>query len=76
MNEFYGKEGAPRSFAPHYTVKCLLNKKKGRKGRCGGSLEMWWLIGRAPDFWGRGPGFESGIFHNDPDALQDHYVKM
>ena len=22
----------------------------------------------APDFWGRGPGFESGVFHNDPDA--------
>ena len=47
--------------------------------RCGGSfgdvmahLEMLWLIGSAPDFWGRGPGFESGISHNDPDALQDH----
>ena len=35
---------------------------------------MWWLIGSAPDFWGRGPGFESGIYHNDPDALQDHCV--
>ena len=23
---------------------------------------------------GRGPGFESGISHNDPDALQDHCV--
>ena len=33
---------------------------------------MWWLIGSAPDFWGRGPGFESGISHNDPGALQDH----
>ena len=36
---------------------------------------MWWLIGiycRALDFWGRGPGIESGISHNDPDALQDH----
>ena len=33
---------------------------------------MWWLIGSAPDFWGRCPGFESGISHNDPDALQDH----
>ena len=32
---------------------------------------MWWLIGSAPDFWGRGPGFESGFSHNDPDALQD-----
>ena len=47
--------------------------------RCGGSLgdvvahlEMCWLIASAPDFWGRGPGFESGISHNDPDALQDH----
>ena len=27
-----------------------------------------------PDFWGRGPRFESGISHNDPDALQDHCV--
>ena len=26
---------------------------------------MWWLIGSAPDFWGRGPGFESGISHNE-----------
>ena len=25
------------------------------------NLEMWWLIGSAPDFWGRGPGFESGM---------------
>ena len=33
-------------------------------------LDMWWLIGSALDFWGRGPGFESGISHNDPDALQ------
>ena len=29
--------------------------------------EMRWLIGRAPD---RSPGFESGISHNDTDALQ------
>ena len=36
----------------------------------------WWLIGSAPDFWGRGPGFESGISHNDPDALPDHCVIM
>ena len=28
--------------------------------------------GRAPDFRGRVPGFESGISHNDPDGLQDH----
>ena len=28
----------------------------------------------APDFWGRGPGFESGISHNYPYALQDHCV--
>ena len=28
------------------------------------------------DFWGRGPGIESGIFNNDPDALQDHFVIM
>ena len=25
---------------------------------------------------GGGPGFESGISHIDPDALQDHCVKM
>ena len=37
---------------------------------------MWWLIGSAPDFWGRGPGFESGIYHNDHDALQDHCVLL
>ena len=37
-------------------------------GRCGGSF------GSAPDFWRRGPGFESGISHNDPGALQDHCV--
>ena len=35
---------------------------------------MWWLNGNAPDFWGKSPGFESGITHNDPDALQDHCV--
>ena len=33
---------------------------------------MWWLIGSAPDFWGIGPGFASGISHNDSDAQQDH----
>ena len=33
---------------------------------------MWWLIDSALDFWGRGPGLESGIYHNNPDALQDH----
>ena len=30
----------------------------------------------APDFWGRGLGFEYRISHNDPDALQDHCVIM
>ena len=38
-------------------------------------LEMWWLIASAPDFWGGGPGFESGNSHNDPDALHDHWDK-
>ena len=33
--------------------------------------EMRWLIGSAPACWGTGPGFESGISNNDPDALQD-----
>ena len=37
---------------------------------------MWWLISSAPDFWGRGPGFEFGISHNESDALQDHCVIM
>ena len=27
-------------------------------------LEMWWLIGSAPEFWGRGPEFASVISHN------------
>ena len=35
-------------------------------------MQMWWLIGSAPDFCGRGPGFESGIYHYAPDALQEH----
>ena len=35
---------------------------------------MWWFS--APNFWGRGPGFESGISHNNPDALQDHCDKV
>ena len=35
----------------------------------------WWLIGSAPDFRSRGPGFGSGTSHNDPDTLQDHCVK-
>ena len=38
--------------------------------------EMWWLIGSAPDFWSRCPGFEFGVSHNDPDAMQDHCVVM
>ena len=35
-------------------------------------LEMWRLIGSAPDFWGRGLRFESDIAHNDPVEVQDH----
>ena len=31
-----------------------------------------WLIGSALDCLGSGPGFESNIVHNDPDALQYH----
>ena len=46
----------------------------GSKNMEYGICEMWWLVGSAPDFWGRGPGFESGISHNDPGALQDHCV--
>ena len=39
---------------------------------------MWWLIGStsAPYFWGRGHGFESGVSHTDPAALQDHCDKV
>ena len=34
---------------------------------------MWWLIGIAHQTSeAEGPGLESGITHNDPDALQDH----
>ena len=36
--------------------------------------EMWRLIGSAPDFWGRGPGFESGISYTYPGVLQDPSV--
>ena len=36
---------------------------------------MWWLIGSAPDIWGRGLGFDSGIYHNDPDALWNKVEK-
>ena len=43
---------------------------------CGGSCEMWWFIGSAPDFWGRIPGFKSGISHNDPGVLLDHCVTL
>ena len=37
---------------------------------------MWWFIGSAPDFWGRGPGFESGISINVPDVLQEHCLNV
>ena len=37
-------------------------------------LNMCWLIGKAPDFWGRSSGFESGNSHNDLGALQDHCI--
>ena len=52
----------------------------GGSKRCGGSnemsrhFEMWWVNGRAQDFWGRGPGFDSGISLNGPGALQVHFV--
>ena len=29
-------------------------------------------IGSATDFRDGGSGYESAIYHNDPDALQDH----
>ena len=55
-------------------VQALPPPKKKKYVDVVAHLQMWWLIGSAPDFWGRGPGFESGIYHNDPDALQDHCV--
>ena len=30
----------------------------------------------APDFWCRGPWFESDVFNNDPSSLQNHCVIM
>ena len=47
--------------------------------RCGGSLvgdvvAHYMYCSSAPDFWSRGPGLESGISHNDLDALQDHCI--
>ena len=35
---------------------------------------MWWHSGSLPDLLSRGPGFESGISHNDLGVLQDHCV--
>ena len=37
-------------------------------------FEMWWVNGRAQDFWGRGPGFDYGISLYGPGALQVHFV--
>ena len=37
--------------------------------------DVQWLIGSAPDFRGRCPGFESGFSHNDPDALRENYPR-
>ena len=37
-------------------------KEYKQKNICG---EMWWLIGSAPDFGGRGYGFDSSISHMD-----------
>ena len=39
-------------------------------------VEMWWLVDSAPDILGRGPGFESGISHKDPEVLQGHCVNV
>ena len=52
--------------------KTSKNWRGGVKGIVDIGLKMWWLFGSAPDFWSRGPGFESGISHNDLDALHDH----
>ena len=42
----------------------------------GGLATLSNIVNISPDFRGRGPEFESGISHNDPDALQDHCVIM
>ena len=47
-----------------------LYKKLRQFWRCGGSLVQRTRL------QGRGHGFESSISHNNPDALQDHCVKM
>ena len=61
-----------------YSLYSLLFFKNGRNVFFKRTVEkeMWWLIGdvmahgdvvaigRAPDYWGSGPGFESGIFHS------------
>ena len=39
-------------------------------------LEIWRPIDRAPDYRGNISGFKSGIFHKDPNGLQDHYVRV
>ena len=46
----------------------------GGSWRCSGSLQLWWLVDSALDFWV--PGFESCIPHKDSGALQDHCVIM
>ena len=39
--------------------QCVKPKRCKKRKRCGCSLEMWWLIGSAPDYWGSDPGSNS-----------------
>ena len=57
---------------PKIKTKIIWRTGQGLKG----IGEIWWLFGRATDFWDRDPGFESGFSHNDPGALQDYRVKL
>ena len=38
--------------------------------------EMWWLIGSVTDYWGSGPGFESGISHRQCKTLRTGRVTV
>ena len=44
------------NFAPHHSLQGVGYREHGS------ILQMWWLIVSAPDFWGGGLVFESGIY--------------
>ena len=69
-----------RNFLKYFRLVFLCRKKQSQSGSVAEPLPFGaapprspqFGDGSAPDFLGRGPGFESGIYHNDPDALKDH----